>query len=89
MLGYANVNVSYISFNLKAFKVQVSPEMEDDIAKLTEPLVAELKSDVEIINKSADLMSTVGLYTRKIEVLHPGNSSTYHRLNTEFAVTCY
>ncbi|RKP16668.1 hypothetical protein ROZALSC1DRAFT_31444, partial [Rozella allomycis CSF55] len=70
------------------FMIIVPPTYEDAIIRNTNSTYVITKTDVEIINTAADLMSTVGLYNRKIEVLHPGNSSVYHKLYTEYAGFC-
>lgn len=86
--GIADTLVSYASFKLpitplmetlsETYKQEIEPENLSGTVKFT--------GEYEIIQNASVLMKTSITLNERIDIVHPGNTTNYFKLNVEFGV---
>ncbi|KAJ3321622.1 hypothetical protein HDV06_004037 [Boothiomyces sp. JEL0866] len=71
-----------------AFEVKV-PEI---VVTLSEPFMTDIEPEIldehEVIQKATQTMTALGMITKNVEVVHPGNTTMYYQLPVEFGGFC-
>ncbi|KAJ3314040.1 hypothetical protein HDV04_001071 [Boothiomyces sp. JEL0838] len=71
-----------------AFEIQVP----DIVVTLSEPFMTDIEPEIldehEVIQKATETMTALGMITKNVEVVHPGNSTMYYQLPVEFGGFC-
>lgn len=88
LLAFRRGILDSIEYHSKAFDITVPPKVLTDSAEFKKDIEPEIIQESQVIAKASELMAAVSIINKKVEVVHPGNSTRYFDLPVEYGGFC-
>ncbi|KAJ3260903.1 hypothetical protein HDU77_001180 [Chytriomyces hyalinus] len=77
-----------IEFHAKSFDMPLPETIFESSASFKKDIEPEILSEKEVIMKASEMMASISVINKSIEVVHPGNTTQYFKLPVEYGGYC-